>query len=112
MSSPFTEAYRRGEAFAENLGAFAIRDAHPLSRGHSLICPRREVASMDELEGWPDFGWLWDLALSVKRDLMATTPAPTGFRFMVNEGLASEGGPQHIAHLHIHVIPWYPHMKP
>jgi diadenosine tetraphosphate (Ap4A) HIT family hydrolase len=90
----------------EGANAFAIADAHPLSFGHALVCPRREVATLDELtpEEAED---LWALVSRVKRTLRQRLPDCIGVRLMINEG-----APQHIAHLHVHVIPWYAHMKP
>jgi diadenosine tetraphosphate (Ap4A) HIT family hydrolase len=85
--------------------AFVIPDAYPLSAGHALVCPHREVATLAELA--PDEAAdLWALVVRRMRQARAL-PGATGVRIMINEG-----GPQHIAHLHVHVIPWYAHMKP
>jgi diadenosine tetraphosphate (Ap4A) HIT family hydrolase len=82
--------------------AFAIRDAFPVSPGHTLIVPRRLVAtwfdaSVDERAA------LVDLLDVVKQQLDAELH-PDGYNVGFNAG---EAAGQTVAHLHLHVIPRY-----
>jgi diadenosine tetraphosphate (Ap4A) HIT family hydrolase len=103
MSCLFCEILETGsrEVIWENDLAFAIRDAFPLSPGHSLVLPKRHVASFwdctpDEqaslLEG---AGWL-------KEDLDVTFEGVDGWNIGVNVG---EAGGQSVFHVHLHVVP-------
>ncbi|HOU20807.1 MAG: HIT family protein [Kiritimatiellae bacterium] len=79
----------------------AFRDAHPASPGHTLIIPRRHVASFRDLT--PKESAAMDrLARKLARDLQAADPAITGFNYGVNDGGAAG---QSILHCHFHLIP-------
>jgi diadenosine tetraphosphate (Ap4A) HIT family hydrolase len=45
MESPFYEK----EKITENDHAFAVYDKHPVSEGHTLVVPKKEVADLFEL---------------------------------------------------------------
>lgn len=94
----------------ENALAFVVADSYPLSAGHVLVCPKREVTTLCDLDG-SERDELWDL---VERWIprLRCRPGVTGLRVMINEGLLADHGPQHIPHLHVHLIPWYAGMKP
>ncbi len=87
---------------AENATCVAFRDGMPVSRGHTLVAPRRHVASYFELDD------------DERRDLVAlmeTVKAqldeeygPDGYNIGINDGPAAG---QTIMHLHLHVIPRY-----
>jgi ATP adenylyltransferase len=79
----------------------AIRDAYAVTDGHTLLIPRRHVASPGELFQ-PELNAMWALAASVKADLVAEDPAIDGFNLGFNDG-ASAG--QTIMHAHVHLIP-------
>lgn len=86
----------------ENEHAFWIRDGFPVSPGHSLIIPRRHLASFfdasaDEREA------LLGL-LSQAKDTLATERQPDGYNIGINDGAAAG---QTVPHLHIHLIPRY-----
>ena len=68
--------------------------------GHTLVVPRRHVASIFELteEEW---GAVWSMVGVVRREL-ADEEVPDGFNIGVNDGTAAG---QTIAHAHVHVIP-------
>ena len=79
----------------------AIRDAHPASPGHTLILPRRHVASFRDLT--PEEAAAIDrLARQLAQELQAADPTITGFNFGVNDG--GDAG-QSIPHCHFHLIP-------
>ena len=82
----------------------AIRDGYPVSPGHTLVIPRRHVASFRDLT--PD-EWA-DAHLLIRRlsaDLQTSDPTITGFNLGINDG--SDAG-QSIFHCHIHLIPRRP----
>ncbi len=74
--------------------------ATPISAQHTLVIPRRHVASIFELSE-PEFAGLWLLVATVRRHLIATTDA-CEFNIGVNDGVAAG---QTVMHAHVHVIP-------
>jgi diadenosine tetraphosphate (Ap4A) HIT family hydrolase len=82
--------------------AVVIRDGFPISPGHTLIIPRRHVASFFEITD------------AERTDLMSLLAAartglerefrPTGYNIGINDGTAAG---QTVPHLHIHLIPRY-----
>ena len=81
---------------------FVIRDAYPISPGHTLIIPNRHVASFFELTDAErrDLLKLVDVAKAdVDREF-----APQGFNIGINDGAAAG---QTVPHVHIHLIPRY-----
>jgi diadenosine tetraphosphate (Ap4A) HIT family hydrolase len=85
---------------ASNDLAFAIRDTYPASPGHSLVVPRRVIATWDEATA-EEQAALMALVSQVKEQLRAELN-PDGFNVGFNEGAAAG---QTVFHLHIHVIP-------
>jgi superfamily II DNA or RNA helicase/diadenosine tetraphosphate (Ap4A) HIT family hydrolase len=86
----------------ENELAFAIRDQYPVSPGHTLIVPKREIstwwdATDDERQAILE---LVDLV----RALLINESEPDGFNVGFNSGSAAG---QTVDHLHVHVIPRY-----
>jgi diadenosine tetraphosphate (Ap4A) HIT family hydrolase len=80
--------------------ALAVRDRYPVSRGHSLVIPRRHVPSVYDLEEEAQ-AELWRLVARV-RGRLAEDLGPDGFTIGVNDG---EAAGQTVPHAHIHVIP-------
>lgn len=101
MSSPFL-AIPESSWVAANPLAFAIRDAFPVSRGHTLVIPRRVVATWFEATREEQVAIL-DLVDEVKRRL-ELEHRPDGYNVGFNAGAAAG---QTIFHLHVHVIPRY-----
>lgn len=99
MTSPFlqlpTEAH-----LASNALAFAIRDGFPVSPGHTLIVPRRLVATWFEATREEQVAML-ELVDVVKAQLDAELH-PDGFNIGINAGAAAG---QTVTHLHLHLIP-------
>lgn len=85
---------------SENEFAFSLRDHFPVSKGHTLIVPKRFVSSVFELSD-EEMMACWELLkrekVSLERELR-----PDGFNVGVNDG--SVAG-QTISHAHIHLIP-------
>jgi diadenosine tetraphosphate (Ap4A) HIT family hydrolase len=82
--------------------ALVLRDAYPISPGHTLIIPRRHIASFFELtaEERADLLTLLDQA----RVGLDTEFRPDAYNIGINDGPAAG---QTIGHLHIHLIPRY-----
>ncbi len=89
-----------GDWIAHNALAFAIRDAYPVTDGHSLAIPRREIATWWEATA-DEQRALMDLVEDVKRQLDAEFE-PDGYNVGFNAGAAAG---QTVPHLHLHVIP-------
>ena len=85
-----------------NAFGVTIRDAYPVSPGHTLVIPRRHVVSFFEITEAERSG-LMDL-LSNAKIMVQADLAPTGYNIGINDG-ASAG--QTVPHLHIHLIPRY-----
>ncbi len=79
-----------------------VRDTLPVSPGHTLVLPRRHVASIFDATA-EEVTALWQ-AVQTARSALLREFSPEGFNIGVNDGLASG---QTILHLHIHIIPRY-----
>ncbi|MBN1208210.1 MAG: DEAD/DEAH box helicase family protein [Myxococcaceae bacterium] len=99
MSSPFL-AIPESEWVASNTLAFAILDRYPVSPGHTLVIPRRPVATWFEATTEEQRA-LFELVDEIKRRLDAKL-APDGYNIGFNVG---EAAGQTVFHLHVHVIP-------
>ncbi len=87
---------------ASNDLAFAVLDRYPVSEGHTLIIPKRLVASWWEATEAEQHALL-HLAEHVKA-LLEDRCAPDGWNLGVNVGAAAG---QTVDHLHLHLIPRY-----
>lgn len=86
---------------ATDLGV-VVRDAYPVSAGHTLIIPKRHVASFFETTA-SEKSALFHLLEWAREDLVSSHK-PDGFNIGVNDGRAAG---QTVMHLHIHLIPRY-----
>jgi diadenosine tetraphosphate (Ap4A) HIT family hydrolase len=95
---PFCETDR--ELLLDTPGVIAFPDAYPVTDGHTLVCPRRHVARVFDLD---DAEWaeLWTAVRTVQRLLAARVDAD-GWNVGVNAGAAAG---QTVPHAHVHVIP-------
>jgi diadenosine tetraphosphate (Ap4A) HIT family hydrolase len=80
--------------------AAAIRDGFPVSPGHTLIIPRRHVASLFETTTAERDEML--LLLDRAKARLDAELKPAAYNIGINDGPAAG---QTIAHLHIHLIP-------
>lgn len=83
-----------------NAVGLVVRDAYPVSPGHTLVIPKRHFVSFFDATETERVG-LMSLLSSAKIQVDAEF-APTGYNVGVNDG--SSAG-QTIPHLHIHLIP-------
>ena len=91
-----------GSIIADTELSLAINDRYPVSRGHTLIMPRRHVASIFELTD-SEYTDILSLMRQVKAQHVAEYQ-PDGWNIGINDGVAAG---QTIMHLHLHVIPRY-----
>jgi histidine triad (HIT) family protein len=78
----------------------AFDDINPQAPTHTLVIPRKHVASMAGLQD-TDVGLLGRLMLVGNTIAKQKGIADTGYRFVVNTGV--HGG-QSVFHLHLHVL--------
>jgi diadenosine tetraphosphate (Ap4A) HIT family hydrolase len=82
--------------------AFATRDSFPLTPGHSLIIPRRHIASF--FEATPEERVAMMELLDRAKAVLDREHAPDGYNIGINDGQAAG---QTIMHVHLHLIPRY-----
>ena len=82
--------------------AVVIRDGFPVSKGHSLVIPRRHVASWFDVSR-EEHTALIDLLARARRQIDEEFH-PDGYNIGINDGPAAG---QTVRHLHIHLIPRY-----
>jgi diadenosine tetraphosphate (Ap4A) HIT family hydrolase len=82
--------------------AYAMRDAFPVSPGHTLIITQRHVREPFDLSD-EELLAVFRLARSA-RDQINQTFRPDGYNLGFNVGAAAG---QTVGHLHLHVIPRY-----
>lgn len=80
----------------------ALCDKYPVSRGHSLIVPRRHVGSFGEASLEEQSAML--AMLQRVRALLDAELRPDGYNIGINDGAAAG---QTVMHVHMHVIPRY-----
>ena len=98
---PFCTPPRDRIVFESELGV-AFRDRFPISPGHSLIIPKRHVASFFETTPEEQVAMLRLLEIT-KVDIDHQLH-PAGYNVGINDGHAAG---QTVMHLHIHLIPRY-----
>lgn len=91
----------KDRVIAENELAYAIRDGFPVTDFHTLIIPKRHIASYFEL-GRPELNACNSLLEQAKEEIEERDSSVTGFNVGVNIG---EDSGQTIFHCHIHLIP-------
>jgi len=85
-----------------NDAAVAVRDAYPLTPGHTLVIPRRHVASFFETNEDEKAAML--VLLEQAKHQLQSEFNPAGYNIGINDGPAAG---QTVGHLHIHLIPRY-----
>ena len=90
-----------------NDAAVAVRDAYPITRGHTLVIPVRHVVSFFDATPAERDAML-TLLDAAKQQLQAEF-GQAGYNIGINDGAAAG---QTIGHLHMHLIPRYPGDRP
>lgn len=91
------------EKVYEDERVFAFLDIYPLSRGHTLVIPKAQVVTLDQLSD-DDAAALGRVLPRIARAVLAATGA-TAFNVLQNNGSLAH---QAVPHVHFHVIPKYP----
>jgi diadenosine tetraphosphate (Ap4A) HIT family hydrolase len=91
----------RGVSLQHEL-AFSARDSYPASPGHTLVIPRRHVASFFDLT--TDEVAACMLLIKEEKKRLDKEFNPDGYNIGVNVGPAAG---QSVLHVHIHIIPRY-----
>lgn len=87
---------------SEDSLSVVIRDAYPVSPGHSLIILKRHTASLFDLTD--DEKTCLFQHLSKAKTALDAEFKPDGYNIGINEGAAAG---QTVFHLHVHLIPRY-----
>ena len=90
-----------------NETAIVVRDAFPVTRGHTLVIPLRNVESFFDTSA-KERAAMFEL-LDAAKQLLQAEYAPAGFNIGINDGAAAG---QTIRHLHMHLIPRYAGDRP
>ena len=86
MTCPFCQI-KESQIVVENAIALAIRDAFPVSKGHTLVVPKQHVGTIFELPD-RDQEQLWQLVAQVRKVLIHEQ-SPAGFNIGINDGGAA-----------------------
>ena len=89
-----------GRILLEGEHALAIADGFPVAEGHTIVIPRRHVASLFDLTQ-DEQAAVWRMVALVRVRLVAEL-RPDGFNVGLNDGPAAG---QTVMHAHVHVIP-------
>lgn len=98
---PFCDSVAQ-RAVASNASAWALRDAFPVSLGHTLIVSRRHVRSFFDLNAGEQADLL--ALLREQQVRLVLEHCPAGFNVGINDGGAAG---QTVPHVHVHLIPRY-----
>lgn len=98
---PFCSLPRDRIVLESELG-LAFRDGYPVSRGHTLVIPKRHVGSFFECTEAEQAALL--KLLRIARADVEFLFRPAGYNIGINDGAAAG---QTVPHLHIHLIPRY-----
>ncbi|MHC4469704.1 MAG: HIT family protein [Planctomycetota bacterium] len=82
---------------------FAFLDVGPLSRGHTLVIPKEEVATLDRLSDESSAA-IGRVLPRIARGVLEATGA-VDFNVLQNNGRAAH---QFVDHVHFHIIPKFP----
>lgn len=99
---PFCHLETDRELIAESATALAIFDKYAISKGHSLVVPKRHTANYFDLT-FKEQSALWFMVNRVKA-ILVDTFNPDGFNIGININAAAG---QTVSHVHIHIIPRY-----
>ena len=80
-----------------------IKDLYPVSKGHSLIIPKRHITSLEDITSVE----FYELLTVIKNTLKFLAATFNTNDFNIGMNLGKYAG-QTIEHIHIHIIPRYP----
>lgn len=100
--SPFFYDPPIRELITESASAFSIYDKFPVSKGHALIIPKKNISSFFDLSYYEQVACLF--VLNRTKTILQERFSPSGFNVGIN--IEKDAG-QTIPHSHIHIIPRY-----
>ncbi len=100
--SPFLIGKESRELIVETATVFSFYDKFPVSKGHTLIVPKRLVSNYFELT-FKEQTACW-IAVNKVQKILQKKYSPDGFNIGIN---VNEDAGQTIFHCHIHIIPRY-----
>ncbi len=101
LNCPFCQIEEQQIIFQNEL-VISFRDGFPISPRHTLIIPKRHIASFFELTA-QEHQALFE-ALHILKTEIDQEFTPDGYNIGINDGLAAG---QTVMHLHVHLIPRY-----
>ncbi len=102
--SVFTESAEvKNRTYLENDLVFAYLTHMPITPGHTLVIPKREVATFEELYD-DELLSMRSLAVAAM-DILRLNLGAEGFNCAWNQG---EGYGQSVSHFHLHIVPRTP----
>ena len=99
---PFCKLNTKVELVCETATAVAFFDGYPVSKGHTLIIPKRHVANYFDLSDEEQQD-LWHMVNHCKT-ILEKRFHPDGFNIGIN---VNQAAGQSVFHVHIHLIPRY-----
>ncbi|MBD2250210.1 HIT family protein [Nostoc parmelioides] len=98
----FCNPHKNLKLLTESATAYAIFDGYPISKGHTLVIPKRHVSNYFELPQ-KEQSACW-LMVNKAQEFLKAEFAPDGFNIGMNINRAAG---QNIMHASIHIIPRY-----
>lgn len=89
-----------GHKVYENDKILAFLDTNPVSKGHTLIIPKKHVENIHEAQ---KMSYMWQ-AITKVSDAIKETYKPEGIQIAQNNG---EAAGQEVFHMHFHITPVY-----
>ena len=93
--------YKNDELIQDNSLCYARKDGYPVTRYHTLIIPRRHVASYFDLKD-AEVIEMHRMLFETRNRIMEKDSSVTGFNVGINVGKTAG---QSVFHVHMHVIP-------
>lgn len=98
----FCNPHKHLTLVTESATAYAMFDGYPISKGHTLVIPKRHISNYFDLP-FKEQSACW-LMVNKVQEILKTEFAPDGFNVGMN---VNRAGGQNIMHASIHVIPRY-----
>ena len=93
--------YKNDELIENNELCYSRKDGYPVTKYHTLIIPRRHVASYFDLNE-DEVIAMHRMLLETKKNILEKDNSVSGFNIGVNAGKTAG---QSVFHVHMHVIP-------
>jgi len=84
----------------EDENVYAFLDAEPVSKGHTLVIPKKHVETVHEAE---EMSYMWEAIVKVANSVKSAFE-PEGLNITQNNGAVAG---QEVFHMHFHITPRY-----